>query len=29
MWIFPEVAEGLFFLMLIAPAGVWASIMEA
>jgi hypothetical protein len=28
MWILPEVAEGLFFIMLIAPGGVWMAVME-
>ena len=28
MWAVPEIAEFLFFMMLIAPAVVWEGIME-
>jgi hypothetical protein len=28
MWIVPDIAFGLFFVMLIAPWAVWQGIME-
>lgn len=28
MWVLPDIAFGLFFLMLIAPYAVWQGIME-
>lgn len=28
MWVLPDIAFGLFFLMLIAPLAVWEGIME-
>ncbi len=28
MWVLPDIAFGLFFVMLIAPYAVWQGIME-
>ena len=28
MWVVPDIAFGLFFVMLIAPYAVWQGIME-